>query len=68
MLRDLAKAVEVSDFTVERVMFNEIDRALALADAEALLRVAAWLEHVAMAMRPPTDPLMVQKRGRPGSA
>lgn len=66
ILRELAEMVEVSSFTIERAIPDAVSRQLAIADAAALVRVANRLEHVAAAMRPPSDPLMVQHhRGDP---
>jgi hypothetical protein len=66
ILRELAEMVEVSSFTIERAIPDAASRQLAIADAAALVRVASWLEHVAAALRPPSDPLMVQHhRGDP---
>ena len=66
ILRELAKFVEVTAFSKEHVIPDPLSHQLTIFDAGALLRVAHFLEHVAAAMRPPSDPLMVQyHRGDP---
>lgn len=60
-LRDLAHDLRLASEVGSLGVYSPESQALALHDAEALVRVANWLDHLTLAVRRPDDPLIVER-------